>query len=170
MIRKPISPDVALHKAEDLCARSEQCSQEVMTKLRTWGLGAAESSRIIEQLQQTRYIDDARYARAFVRDKIQFACWGRRKISAALALKRIDRDLIAEALHEEASDLKLYMANLLAALQSKARGMERPLSRDDRDRLVRFAASRGYEPQLIFKAINHMAAGPDPDEDSVVDQ
>ncbi|MDE7407349.1 MAG: RecX family transcriptional regulator [Muribaculaceae bacterium] len=166
MIRKTLSPDAALQRAEDLCARSEQCTSEIQAKLYTWGIGTSDSAKIIARLKQSRYIDDARYARAFVRDKIQFARWGRRKITAALTAKRIDHDTIAAAIADEASDTDLYMTNLLAALRSKARSLDMPLTRDDRDRLIRFAASRGYEPQLILKAIRNICSS---DEDSMVD-
>ena len=96
--RKPISPQNALSRLEDLCARSEQCSGEARKKLSGWGIAPTDAERIISSLVERRFIDDSRFCRAFVRDKLYFARWGRRKIQLSLAHKQISRGLDSLAL------------------------------------------------------------------------
>ena len=52
-----------------LCSRREYCSAAVLGKLRQKGLDDKDAAAVLERLVRERYVDDARYARAFVRDK-----------------------------------------------------------------------------------------------------
>ncbi len=111
------------------------------------------AEKIMERLRAGRYVDDVRFAHAFVRDKYLFQRWGRIKISAALRLKRIESDTISAAIDEEI-DESTYHANLMALIRAKVRQLEQPRSYDNRTRLLRFAAGRGYEPAIIIKTLN----------------
>lgn len=141
-------------RLEYLCSRSEQCSHEVMTRLGRWGIAPADARKILQELRSNKYVDDTRYARAYVRDKFLFGRWGRRKIAMGLMAKRIPRELIDEAFEAELSDEALYFRHLAAIVRSKARNMTHPIGFDDRQRLIRFGISRGYEPSLVVKAVN----------------
>lgn len=88
-----ISPDKALERLEALCAKSERCTEEVRRKLYAWRIGPEDIDSIISSLKERRYIDDERFAHAYVRDKWLFSHWGRRKILMGLAAKRIPSDL-----------------------------------------------------------------------------
>lgn len=147
--RKPkeVKPEQALVRLEELCARSEHSTGELRTKLRQWRIAPADAEEIIESLTARRFVDDSRFARAFVRDKYRFARWGRRKIAMALKQKRIDSDTIDEALEE--INQEEYTAVLRTLLKAKAAHMDRPLSYDDRVKLFRFAVARGFETQLV---------------------
>ena len=115
-----------------------------MEKLRGWGIAGHKAETIVQHLVDTRFIDDSRYAR-----------WGRIKIIQALRLKRIDRDLIDEALAEEIDD-ETYIANLCALLRAKCRTIGMAETEPDhiaRQKLIRFAAGRGYEPSLIMELV-----------------
>ncbi len=155
--RRPISPDRALARLEDLCARSEQSTGEAARKLAGWGIAAQDAAKIIASLVQRRYIDDRRYCHAFVKDKFRFARWGKRKIYAALSIKRVDRTLISEALDEIDGDE--YYASLCEIIAAKARSMTDADTYEGRTRLFRFAASRGFEPDLVARAIRARAQG-----------
>lgn len=146
-MNKRLTTDEALVRMEMLCARSEMCSYEVEQKLRRQGFTQGESEKIIDSLTDRKFIDDRRFAAAFTRDKYRFARWGRRRIAMALRKKRIDSDVIDEALEEINQDE--YTAVLRSLLKAKAAHMDRPLSYDDRVKLFRFAVARGFEPQLI---------------------
>ena len=73
----------------DLCARSEQCEADIRQKLYRLGLSSGEVQQIVSQLIDEKFIDNARFARSFARDKCRFSCWGRHKIRLALAAKRL---------------------------------------------------------------------------------
>ncbi len=144
---KVIPPEKALIRCEELCARAERCEHELREKMRTWRIDSRDIDAIINSLTTRRFLDDSRFARAFVRDKYRFARWGRRRIAMALRQKRIDSDVIDEALEEINQDE--YTAVLRSLLKAKAAHMDRPLSYDDRVKLFRFAVARGFETQLI---------------------
>lgn len=134
----------------DLCARAEHCTSEIRDKLRKLGISSADSEAIITYLQDNRYIDDNRFAAAFTRDKIRFSGWGKLKVRAALAMKRIDSSIIREAADE--IDEEVYQEAAMKAAETKSRGLDLS-SYDDRTRLFRHLASRGFEPSLISKTI-----------------
>lgn len=147
MIAKRLTPEDAMARAEALCARAEHCSGEIAQKLYRWGITSSDSERIIDSLIDRRFIDDRRFAAAFVRDKVEYAAWGRRKIALALAAKRLDRDIVAEAL--EGIDPEVYAARLAKVLDSKRRSLPEPDTTDGRARLFRHAVARGFEPSLV---------------------
>lgn len=159
------SPSEALAGMEALCARSEQCSHDIRTRLRRYGFPEETIAEIIDTLKSGRYIDDARFAHAYVRDKYIFARWGRRKIQAGLIAKRIDRYVISDAIDGEI-DLDTYITNLRDLLRSKSRTMKKPITFTDSQKLLRFAASRGFEPDLIIETLRErdILHGTDDDE------
>lgn len=146
--RSPITAEQALARAEELCARAEHASGEIREKLWRWGIGPDQADGIIDSLQERRFLDDARFARAFVRDKIEFAGWGRRKIALALYKKRVPRDIITEAL--ESIDMEAYTARLAGLIRRAAEAMgDDARTYEGRTRLYRRAAARGFEPDII---------------------
>ena len=153
--RKPITPEKAIVRLEELCARSEQCTSDARKKLQTWGISSSDAEKIIASLIAKRFIDDERFCQAYVRDKFRFSKWGKRKIMAALMMKRLDRNKIEKAL--ETIDNQDYIDCLQYIISTKAKSMADSDSYDGRTRLFRFAASRGFEPDLISKVIRRMA-------------
>lgn len=137
---------------EALCARSEQCSYDIMTKLLRTGLSRDDIDRVMQSLTDKRFVDDVRFAAAYVRDKYRFARWGRRKIAMALRAKRIDSGTVGRAL-DEAVDQDEYVAVLRDLMRAKARTITEGNSYEGRTKLFRFAASRGYETDLIVRQI-----------------
>lgn len=153
--RKPMGADRALIRLEELCARSERCEDELRKKLSGWMIPASDSERIMDSLRKRRFVDDSRFARAFVRDKYRFNGWGRIKIRMALRTKRIDPDLIEEALEE--IDQAAYIEILRRLLKAKNRSIPEEIQGYDRRvRLFRFAASRGFESTLISAALPNL--------------
>lgn len=150
---KALAPGEALNKASAYCTLCERCTSEVTSKLTQWGIEPSEQIKIIERLQQEGFIDEERYCRAFVNDKVRFNRWGRIKIRAALSEKRLPRELVSEAIENINEDE--YMNALAEVISAKRRELK---GKDDyaaQQKIMRHAASRGYEPSLIMKAINY---------------
>ena len=78
---KQISESEMLHRAAAYCSASERCIQDVEKKIKAAGLAGEESDRIVSRLLQERFIDESRFARYFVNDKLRFNKWGRVKIN-----------------------------------------------------------------------------------------
>ena len=90
-MKKEMTEQEAFLQLATLCAQAEHCEQEMRDKMKRWELDETVQNRVIERLAKDRYIDQERFARAFVNDKIRYNKWGRRKVQQALWQKRIDR-------------------------------------------------------------------------------
>lgn len=146
----PLSPAEALNKAAAYCTLCERCISEVSKKLTAWGIAPAEQKKIIDRLQEEDFINEERYCRAFVNDKVRFNRWGRVKITAALYEKRLPREFITQAVEE--INEELYMQTLRELIATK----QKELKGDDyatKQRIIRFAVSRGFEPAKILQIV-----------------
>ncbi|MBO5864462.1 MAG: RecX family transcriptional regulator [Bacteroidaceae bacterium] len=152
-MKKPISPSEALNKAAAYCTLCERCISEVSAKLTAWGVPQTEQEEIIARLTNEKFIDEERYCRAFVNDKVKFNRWGRIKITAALREKNLPQEYIKEAL--ENIDDDIYLQALKETIDIKRREFK---GKDDfatQQKIIRHAASRGYEPSLIISTIKY---------------
>ncbi len=149
--KKQISAENALMRLETLCACSEHCSYELTEKLRGWNVPFSEWDSILDKLARARYYDDARFAAAFVRDKLLYNRWGRRRIMLGLRAKRISSDIISDALAE--IDEEEYEEVLRATVASKARSIKEGNTFEGRGKRFRSIVSRGFEPDLVGRII-----------------
>lgn len=151
-MKKNITEQEAFLQLAALCAQAEHCEQEMRDKLKRWELDTAAADRIIARLQKERYIDDARYARAFVKDKIRYNKWGRRKVEQALWQKRIADDIRQQVLGE--IDENEYLDVLRPLLKQKRRTMKAENDYALNQKLVRFALGRGFTFDLIRQCLD----------------
>ncbi len=151
--KKPISPENAQAHLEDLCARSEQCTFDLRQKLLRWGIRTSDSDHIIDALIDARFVDDARFARAYVIDKFRFNAWGRHKIRTGLYAKRIAPEIIAGAMETIAPDV--YTKHLHDLTKALIKSLSKNCSdrREVRDKALRRLAGRGFEPTLIIDTL-----------------
>lgn len=161
-MKTPLTYDQALNKAAKLCSQSEKCPNDIYEKIISWGLSEQDAARMMGYLTQEGYLDEARYARAFVNDKFRFEHWGKIKIGYALRGKGIDDAVISEAFDEKI-DPEEYLDICVELLKGKMRSMEQPLSPNDRAKLFRFAAQRGFESSVVSKALSRCRVRSDED-------
>lgn len=148
---KQITEQQALSRLMALCARSEHSSGEMLQKMRLWGLDEEAQARVMERLTADRYVDDERFTRAFVNDKIRYNQWGRRKIEQALWAKGVDRSVQQRVL--DAVPEKEYLCVLEPLLKSKARSISGRNEFERQMKLIRFAQSRGFSMDEIEKCL-----------------
>ena len=151
-MKKDITEQEAFLQLAALCAQAEHCEQEMRDKLKRWELDTAAADRIIARLQKERYIDDARYARAFVKDKIRYNKWGRRKVEQALWQKLIADDIRQQVLGE--IDENEYLDVLRPLLKQKRRTTKAENDYALNQKLVRFALGRGFTFDLIRQCLD----------------
>lgn len=151
MEKKEITEQQALSRLMALCARGEHSSGEMLQKMRLWGLADEAQARIMERLTKDRFVDDERFARAFVNDKIKYNQWGRRKIEQALWAKGVDRDVQQRVL--DAVDDEEYIKVLRPLLRSKERSITGRNEFERQMKLIRFAQSRGFSMAEIEKCL-----------------
>lgn len=138
-------------KAEAYCSKAEHCPAEVREKLRQWGAEAEAAERILAALQKARFVDAARFCRAFVRDKYRFNQWGRMKIVQALRMKRLSPEDIESGLAEiDEDEYTDVLKNLLA---QKARSLKGGTEYERNTKLIRFAVSRGFEMDEVLRYV-----------------
>ncbi|MBR5673032.1 MAG: RecX family transcriptional regulator [Muribaculaceae bacterium] len=152
--RKPLTPDQAMNRAAALCARSEQAPADIREKLVKWGLSVSTANQVLAQLIEQGYIDERRFARAFVNDRFRFNGWGRIKIAHQLRLKGIPNEIIDEAM--TAIDEEQYRERLLELLRAKWRDVSDREPRAAWAAMMRFAASRGFETSLAGECVNQV--------------
>ena len=98
--KKKMTEEAALIRLSGLCSRTEYCLMDMRQKMMRWELPEGAETRILKRLVSDRYIDENRYAHAFVRSKFRFNRWGRDKIVRALKMKGILDDDIVDAINE----------------------------------------------------------------------
>ena len=152
--KQPLSPTQAFNRAAALCARGEQSSWDIHEKLIKWGLNTGDAHQVLEQLKGQGFIDDGRYARAFVKDKFAFNGWGRVKITYQLRQKGIPAELIADALM--AIDDDQYRQRLIELLSAKWRSVNHDNPRAAWAAMMRFACSRGFETPLAAECVKQV--------------
>jgi regulatory protein len=151
-MKKEMTGQQAYQKLTDLCARSEHCQQEMLDKMRQWGVSEEEQAQVMERLIREKYVDDARFARAFVYDKIRYNKWGRRKVEQALWLKRIDNSIGQSILDEV--DNEEYLSILRPMLKQKRKGIKAKSEYELTMKLIKFALGRGFTMDLIKQCID----------------
>ena len=149
---KTISEKEALLRLSALCAQGEHCQWEMLEKMRKWELDEEAQARIMERLLKDRYVDDERYARAFIMDKIRYNKWGRRKVEQALWMKHIDEDIRQRTLDEV--DDEEYLSVLRPLLKEKRRTTKASSDYELNQKLIRFALGRGFTYDLIEQVIS----------------
>lgn len=151
-MKKEITEQEAYLQLAALCAQAEHCQQEMRDKMRRWEVDETAQNRIVARLVKERYIDDERYARAFVKDKIRYNKWGRRKVQQALWLKHIDADIQQRVLDE--IDEKEYLDVLRPLLKQKRKSIKAESDYELNQKLVRFALGRGFGFDIIRQCLN----------------
>ncbi len=141
----------ALQKAASFCAYQERTQQEVRDRLKEWGVWGDDAEEVIAELIVQNYLNEERFAKSFAGGKFRVKGWGKRKIQQHLKQRGISGYNLEQALREIApSDYRQTLTNLL--------DKKRRTLRDDnplviKQKLIRYAMSRGYESDLIFSVL-----------------
>ena len=135
-----------------LCAQAEHCQWEMLEKMRRWEVPEEAQARVMQRLVKERYVDDERYARAFVKDKIRYNKWGRRKVDQALWQKHIDEDIRKRVLDEV--DDEEYLSVLRPLLKQKRKSTKANNDYELNQKLMRFALGRGFTFDIIRQCID----------------
>ena len=151
-MKKEMTEQEAYLQLAALCAQAEHCQPEMRDKMRRWELDETVQNRIIDRLIKERYVDDERYARAFVKDKIRYNKWGRRKVLQALWMKRIDAEIQQQVLDE--IDEKEYLDVLRPLLKQKRKSIKAESDYELNQKLLRFALSRGFGFDIIRQCLD----------------
>ena len=149
---KKYTPKQAKLKMESFCAYQERAQQEVREKLYSFGLYSNDVENIIAELISDNFLNEERFAKAFVRGKFRLKKWGKIKIIQHLKAKRVSAPLIKIALLE--IDVDEYEKNLDELIDKKVGANAHLLNLNEKSKLMRYLQSKGYENELIYKRIH----------------
>ena len=141
-------------KMAAICSRSEQCTNDIRKKILASGLPENDAEEIISQLKKENFIDDARYISSYVSEKFRINRWGKIKLNYYLKLKGLDEQLINEGL--DSLNEEKYHEALLKTMKEKAKTLKKKNKYEKMGQIIRFAQSRGFEPELIHRYLNQV--------------
>jgi len=152
-----IKEETAIRRIAGYCAKSEQSRADAYEKLKKWGFDNKVIEGMLDALETGGFINDKRFAKSFISDKFRFNKWGRLKIAQALALRKIPAEVYQPYLNDIDEDE--YLVTLKKLINTKKRSVYGKNERDKMAKLIRFAASRGFEMRYIRQCLDM------PDED-----
>ena len=145
---------IALEKAMAQCSRREYCSDDIRNKLSLWGVDNDDIGKILRILISDNFINEPRYATAFVRDKFKYNKWGKVKISAHLRGKKVPQDIISSAL--DSIDNDLYIKLLRELIEAHRKSVKAKNQYDLKAKLLRYGLSKGFESSLLYDILNEI--------------
>ncbi|UKI39580.1 MAG: RecX family transcriptional regulator [Alistipes putredinis] len=144
------TPQQALSSLMRLCSRSEKCISDARRLMRRWGISDADADAVIRKLTGERFIDEYRYAAAYVRDKMSLSGWGVHKIRAALAAKGVERGAIEQAL--SLLDAQADGRRLLVRMERKLKSLSSGTAYEKRTKIIRYGLSLGFDYEDVIGA------------------
>lgn len=139
-----------LSRLQKLCSKAEYCRADIYRKALKDLEGDEEAAaKVVEALQAEKYVDDARFASAYAREKATLQGWGPVKIRFQLRGKGVSDAHIAAALEE--IEPEKAEARLAKLLETKAKTLKG--DPQGRLKLIKFALSRGYDYDVVKKMV-----------------
>jgi regulatory protein len=144
-----------LSRLQKLCSKAEYCEADIYRKaLKALDGDAQAAAKVLASLKEDRYVDNARYAAAFARDKANFQGWGPVKIRFQLRAKGVSEADITQALQEiEPAKAEEKMEKVLAAKAKTLQG-----DPQFRLKLLKFGLTRGYDYDDVEAAVSKIIA------------
>ena len=144
-----------LSRLQKLCSKAEYCTADIRRKALKDLEGDEEAAaQVVARLIEDRYVDDARYASAFAREKAQIQGWGPVKIRFQLRAKGVKDSIIADALQEV--EPQKAQDKLEKVLLTKAKTLQG--DPQFRLKLLRFGLTRGYNYDEVEEAVSKIIA------------
>ncbi|MFR9523167.1 MAG: regulatory protein RecX [Rikenellaceae bacterium] len=153
-IFKAKSAEEALSSLMRQCARAEKSSGDAMRLMSRWGVEQQLRAGVLERLIGDKFIDDRRFAQAYVREKINLSGWGVRKIASSLKTKGISEEIIRESVAE--LDRDSMCERLISKINGKLRTLKYKDQYDKKSKLIRYALSLGYDYDMVLDAVSQM--------------
>ena len=152
--KKVKTPEQALAALMRLCARAEKSQEDARRLMRGWGVAEKDAEQVLGRLVRDRFIDDSRYAEAFVREKLRLSGWGEYKIRTALQRKGVSKERIDAALSQ--ADRPAMGERLAQQLERKARTVKYASQYELKTKLIRYGLSLGYDYEAVMDAASAM--------------
>ena len=148
---KQYTPKEAKEKIAKFCSYQERCHQEVRDKLYSFGLISDDVEAIIVELIQHDFLNEERFAIAYVRGKFNYKKWGRLRIVQELKKRKISPYCIKKGLAEISEDQ--YLETLEKLLTNKIQQISGLKSYQKNHKAVQYVIGKGYESEMAWSII-----------------
>lgn len=152
--QKTYTVDEAQKRLEHYCAYQERCHKEVTQKLYEMKMIPEARDKIIVHLLQHNFLNEERFAKAFVRGKFRIKKWGKQRLQIELKRKDINKTIITIALKEIDTDEYDTVFNELA--EKKFKLIRETNSQKKRKKLADYLVYRGWESHLVYDKIREL--------------
>jgi regulatory protein len=137
---------------EHFCSYQERTHKEVAGKLYKMGMIPQVIDEITISLMQNNFLNEERYAKAFVGGKFRINKWGRIKIKQALALKGVSSQNIQIGLAE--INQEAYQNAIIKLLNKKSVSVKAKNKYEKKQKLLKYLQQKGYEINLVLELID----------------
>lgn len=152
--KKVYNLDEAREKIRRYCAYQERSQFQVEQKLKAYGLISEVADELLIELIQDNFLNEQRFADAFVRGKHNQKGWGKRKIQAELFKHRVSKPCIEKAMANIQSDE--YLEKLRGIAQKKWNSLEGVRKPQRVQKVIRYLQGRGYFYDEIKRAMTKL--------------
>ncbi len=158
-MRKQFSFLDAKAKIESYCAYQERSHYEVGVKLLEWGITGDQQNQLLSDLIINNFLNETRFAEAYVSGKLRIKHWGRNKIKQGLKAKFVSQRILSDAMktineEEYYSILEIECNKKIRLLQNEKESFQKQL------KIQRYLASKGFEMELILEVLNSLKQKP----------
>lgn len=152
--KKTYDRKTAKLKAADFCAYQERSQQQVRDKLYEYGLHHDEVEEILTELIMEGFINEERFARAYIGGKFRMKKWGKKKILQGLHPHKISDYCIRKGMEE--IDPDEYWNVLLDHAQKKYEQLQGNSAYIIKGKLTQHLYTKGFEADLIREAVQQI--------------
>ncbi len=153
-VKRSKTPEQALASLQRLCARAERSSGDALRLMATWNVDKSKRNEILQNLIHDKFIDDRRYAEAFVREKTSLSAWGEYKIRAALKRKGIHEEIINEVLNN--INPGANVERLTQRLTRKVKSVKYETPYQLKTKLIRYGISLGFQMEHVLVSVEQV--------------
>lgn len=151
MERKRLTPDQARLKIQSYCAYQERSHREVRDKLYSYGLFKDEVDQLTVELLDQNFLNEERFAQAYVSGKFRIKKWGKRKIELHLKEKGVSSYCIKQGFKE--IDEQEYLKTVRELIDYKFRNVKAKNEYERKAKTAAYLVSRGFESELVWEAL-----------------
>ena len=151
---KTYTVEEAKKKLEQYCAYQERCHSEVLQKLKKMHMIPQAIDLIVVHLLDHNFLNEERFAKAFVRGKFRIKKWGKYRITQELKRKDITKNLITSAL-KDISDTE-YSNTFHELAEKKAATIKERNPQKKKKKLADYLLYRGWESHLVYDKVNQL--------------
>ncbi len=138
-------------KIRHFCAYQERSQYQVRQRLYEYGIYTQDVNQIIVELIEENYLNEERFAKAFVRGKFNIKKWGRIKIKQALYPHKLSDYILKKAFAE--IDEAEYLKTLKSVIEKKSREVKIKNDFERKGKIAHYAITRGFEPDMVWEII-----------------